>query len=265
VFNSLKDKVVLITGASRGIGRACAISFASKGAKVVITARDQHDLQETLNRMKNVSSGNNLLLIAEDLTDRERIKPLIDEVVDRFGVIDILVNNAGQNINGRVEDLDTTKLNYIFQLNFFAPLWLMQEVIPIMKSRHSGQIINISSIAGSRGFPYGGGYCASKFALNGLTESARVELAQYNIDLLLVMPAGTETHFNSSAIKCSKDFGVRSDVSLMKPEYVANKIVKAAERKNRTLVIGFKGKVILSLNWFCGKITDTLLRKLFKL
>ncbi len=263
--NSLKSKVVLVTGASRGIGRACAIRFASKGANVVITSRNQINLQETLSEMKKVGNNNEMLLIESDATDQKKIKSLIREVIDKYGTIDILVNNAGQNISGSIEDLDTTKLNYIFQLNVFGPLWFMQEVIPIMKNRKSGQIINISSIAGRRGFPFGGGYCASKFALNGLTETARVELIKHNIHVLLVMPAGTDTHFNADTIKCSKGFEDRSGISLMSPDYVADKIIKAVERKSRTVVIGSKGKVILSLNWLSGKITDLLLKNVFKL
>ena len=263
--NSLKSKVVLVTGASRGIGKACAIHFASKGAKVAITGRDQGDLQATFDSMKTVGNDNEVLLVTCDLTDREKVRFLIDKVVDRFGTIDILVNNAGQNISGAIEDLDTTNLNYIFQLNVFGPLWLMQGVIPIMKSRQSGQIINVSSIAGRRGFPFGGGYCASKFALNGLTEVARVELAKYNIHVLLVMPAGTDTNFISDTIRCSQDFVERANVSLMKPEYVAGQIVKALEKKKRAVIIGNKGKVILTLNWLSGKIADVLLRKVYKI
>ena len=265
MVDTFKSKVVLVTGASRGIGRACAIRFASKGANVVITARNQSNLQETLIEMEKVGNNNEMLLIEGDVTDREKTRSLVREVLDRFGKIDVLINNAGQNISGAIEDIDTTNLNYIFKLNFFAPLWFMQGVIPIMKSRQNGQIINISSIAGSRGFPFGGGYSASKFALNGMTEAARVELAKYNIHVLLVMPAGTDTQFNSDTIRCSPEFEERTGVSLMKSEYVANKVIEAVEKKRRTIVIGNKGKIILSLNWLCGRLTDALLRKLFKL
>jgi short-subunit dehydrogenase len=175
------------------------------------------------------------------------------------------VNNAGQNITGKIEELDTVKLEYIFKLNFFGPLWLTQEVIPVMKNQQSGQIINVSSIAGGRGIPFGGGYCASKFALNGLTETMRVELAKYNIHVMLVMPAGIDTHFNADTIKCSQNFPDRTDVSLMDPKYVARKIIAAAEKKRRTLIIGNKGKILLSINWLCGNIADFMLRKAFKL
>ena len=262
---SLTSKVVVITGASKGLGRACAIHFASKGAKVAVIARDQSGLQKTLSDMKIAGNGADVISVNADVTDRTQVKSLIKKVADTFGSIDILVNNAGQNISGKIEELNTTKLDYIFRLNFFGPLWLMQEVIPIMKRKQCGQIINVSSIAGRRGFPFGGGYCASKFALNGLTETARVELAKHNIHVMLVMPAGIDTQFNADTIKCSRDFAERTDVSLMTPEYVADKIIRAAERKKRTVVIDNKGKVILSLNWLSGTIVDVLLRKLFKL
>lgn len=259
----LKGKVVLITGASRGIGRACAVCFAKRGANIIITARSKEDLQVTASLVQK--EGVRVLQEVADITERKNIKTLFQRAKEEFGRIDILINNAGCNLSGNVIDLDTDKLNYIFRLNFFAPLWCIQGVLPIMRSQGSGQIINISSIGGKRAIPFTGGYCASKFALNGLTEALRVELSGSNINVILVCPSGTDTDFYENTIKSTpgsaQPFKAKNP---MEPEEVAEKILQTSLMQKREIIIGRRGKILIFLNRLNGAIVDCLLAKMFR-
>ncbi len=257
---SFNNKKVLITGATRGIGRACAIALASKGADVCLVGRDKKDLENVANAVK--SYGNRFLAINADITIYAKVVEVVEQTKDKFGRIDLLINNAGVALNGPVDGIEPSDIEYTFKLNFFAATWFIQQVLPIMKSQNDGRIINISSIAGKRGFPFLGGYCASKFALNGLTESLRVELHSSGIKVLLVCPGGVDTAFYRDGIGDTSNKGVDTS-KYMTPEYVSNQILDAICNDRREITLGLKGKIILFLNWFSKNLVDKLLSRMF--
>jgi len=254
-------KTVLITGASRGIGKACATRFSEQGANLVLASRSEEDLEVTRASLIN---GNRILTVPTDVTELSQVKQLFQKVKDEFGHLDVLINNAGRSMSGAVAEIDLEKIEFLFRLNFLAPLWCIQEAIPIMRGQGTGHIVNISSIAGKRGVPFYGAYCASKAALNGLTESLRVELKNTNIKVLLVCPAGTETNFYSDGLRSTpNDFKLPKD-KLMTPERVSSDILSAISKGKGEVIIGEKGKVLVFLSKVSYSLVDFLLAKVFK-
>ena len=173
---TIEDKVIIVTGASSGIGRALALALGRERARLVLVARRESRLKEL-----QAEIGGETLSLPLDLRDRAQVEQMIRSTKDRFGRIDVLVNNAGFGFLGSVESTPQSVVREIFDLNFEAPLLACQLVIPLMRAQGSGHIINVSSVVGRRAMPFGGIYCATKFALNGISESLRVELKDSNI------------------------------------------------------------------------------------
>jgi short-subunit dehydrogenase len=189
----IAEKVIIITGASSGIGRETALILAREGAKLVLVARRPEPLEKV--RSELAVTGASILVLSLDLKRREDVERMVKVTRERFGRIDVLINNAGFGFFGTVENTPPSVVKDIFALNFEAALYATQLVIPVMRAQKSGQIINISSVAGKRGLPLSGIYCATKFALDGLTQSLRLELKDSGIDVSLVNPAATDTAF----------------------------------------------------------------------
>jgi len=193
---TIADKVIIITGASSGIGRATALALGRQGAKLVLVARRENLLHEIESEVR--SRGTEALSMRLDLREEEQVRKMIHMTRERFSRIDVLINNAGFGFYGSVENTPADVVREIFDLNFIAPLLACQLVIPIMRAQGGGQIIAVSSVAGKRGLPLSGIYCATKFALNGLSESLRVELRDSGIDVSIINPAATYTEFGES-------------------------------------------------------------------
>jgi short-subunit dehydrogenase len=187
---AIKDKVVIITGASSGIGRSTALALGREHAKLVLVARRENRLKEL---EKEIGGGT--LSLALDLRDKTQVERMIRSTVEQYGRIDVLINNAGFGFLGTVENTPPSVVREIFDLNFDAPLIASQLAIPIMRAQGGGHIINVSSVVGKRAFPLSGIYCATKFALNGISESLRIELKGSNIDVSIINPAATQTEF----------------------------------------------------------------------
>ncbi len=185
MVRNIANKVIIITGASSGIGRETALLLAREGARLVLVARRDRLLQELPADLR----------LPLDLTRREDVQQMIADTRGKFGRIDVLINNAGFGFFGTVESTPPQVVKEIFALNFEAPFTAIQLVIPLMREQKSGQIINISSVAGKRGLPLSGVYSATKFALDGLTQALRLELKDSGIDVCLINPAGTQTEF----------------------------------------------------------------------
>ena len=211
---SIRDKVIIVTGASRGIGKATALLLAEKGAKVVIAARNKTDLEKTAQEIKNKSKNGECLAVVTDVTKEENIKNLVQSAFKKFGRIDILVNNAGIGINKPVVDFATEDWNQTIDTNLKAPFLASREVLPIMIKQKGGQIINISSGAGKNPIANYAAYCASKFGLIGFSESLALEVRNYNIKVSVLLPGTTATYFSSHSAKGGYASGVK------KREYV---------------------------------------------
>ena len=183
-----RDSVVLVTGASSGIGRATALAFAHAGANVAVAARRKELLEELA-----AEAARDVLVLPTDVTRRDGVAGCIDAVHERFGRIDVVVNNAGVLIPGRLDQIAASDLDAMLHVNLFGQLFVMQEALRVMGPRGDGVIVNVASLAGRRGYTPLGGYCATKFALVGLTEAVREELAERGIHAALVLPGIVET------------------------------------------------------------------------
>lgn len=191
----LAEQVILITGASSGIGAALAEQLALKfpGIRLVLAARNQEKLAQVAERCQK--AGAEVLVVPTDLTNPEQVKALPEKTLEQFGQIDVLVNNAGYGQMGAVELIPTPAVQRQFQVNLLGPLALIQALIPILRDRGGGRIVNVSSLGGRIAFPFGGLYSASKFALEGLSDALRRELDPFKIKIIVVEPGPVSTGF----------------------------------------------------------------------
>lgn len=193
VESALADRVILITGASAGIGEAVAMAAAVPGATLVLAARREgilRTIQEVLTHR-----GCRVLVIPTDMGDPEQVQRLAEQVLDTCGRVDILVNNAGYGQMGPLEILPLEAIQRQFQVNVFGVVQLTQALIPAMRAQKYGRIINISSVVGHISMPFNGIYSASKHALEALSDALRVELAPFGIQVVVVEPGPVATEF----------------------------------------------------------------------
>lgn len=255
-----KEKVVIVTGASSGIGKELAIKFAMEGARVVLSARREEKLKEISEGINKM--GGKSIFVKSDVSEREDVKKLYQRALEEFSRVDILVNNAGVGLYGEVEKLDDDSLLKIFRTNVFGPLYCIQEAIPIMKRQGGGHIVNISSVAGRRAMPGVAGYAMTKFALHALSESLRIELLPYNIKVTVISPGLIKTDFPDHAMRAQGTPAMFSKESRnMTAERCAEIILDAIYKKKREQVITAGGKFIVFMNKFFPSITDWLVAK----
>lgn len=234
----LKDKVVVVTGASMGIGEATAKAFADEGASVVLCSREAARAEEARRRISHLDRT---MAVACDVRDTAQIDRLVAATLARFGRVDVWVNNAGHGLLDAVETMDPAKVRAMFDTNFFGALAGMQAAIPVMKKQGGGTIINISSVAGHLAVPYMSAYCASKHALNAISKAARVELKPVNIHVLTVCPGFIRTNFGVNALKGQEvrrfNEKLRAGISA---ERCAAAIVDACVKGKREIVVPAK-------------------------
>ena len=239
--SSLKGKVAVVTGASRGIGAAIAEALAEEGCRMVLAARSVDRLEEVAAYLTG-RHGNAVLTIPTDIGDESQARNLIERAADQFGAVDILVNNAGVGIYGAVDELRLDDLRHVFEVNFFGPMAAMQEAVRVMRQHGGGTIVNVSSIVGKFPQPLGGGYTATKFALQGASGAARAELKRDNIDVVLICPGLTDTEFSEhsriSVPGAEHRQGQRHSLGQgIEPERVGRRTVKAIKRGEREVYI----------------------------
>lgn len=236
----IDGKVVLITGASEGIGAACAEAFRRKGARLSLTARSREKLA--------AAAGPEDLITAGDLTEAAVRQQVVERTLERFGAIDILVNNAGVGLYTPSWQTPLATARRLFELNFFAALELIQLVAPSMRERGGGMIVNISSIAGKIAFPWLTLYCASKFALNALGDGLRMELAGSGIRVLTVCPGHVLTGFTAHALEGRPPAAVTGRRwAAITAEDCARAVVRGVEREVRTIVVPRVGWLLVAL------------------
>lgn len=231
----VKDKVVIITGASEGIGRAAALCFAKAGTRTVLAARSAEKLANLAAEIGGL--GRLCLAVPTDMRNRAEVERLAAQTVEHFGRVDILVNNAGQAAAGAVADVNPEHFRQIMELNVFGVLYAIQAVVPYMRQAGGGMIINISSMVSKMRLPGLGTYAATKTALNMLSDTARVELAPHGIKVTTVYPRMTATDFGRNSLgdqrmraeQRSSAPAPRPGMVIDTAEYVAEKILLAAQ------------------------------------
>jgi NAD(P)-dependent dehydrogenase (short-subunit alcohol dehydrogenase family) len=181
-----ESKVWFVTGSSRGLGRSFVEAALSRGDRVAATAR------KSLTEL-TATYGDAVLPLTLDVTDKATVFGAVEQAHAYFGRLDVVVNNAGYGLTGAVEELEETQVRDQFETNFFGPLWVAQAALPYLREQGDGRIIQISSVAGLTGLPMGGAYCASKWALEGLSEVLAQEVAGFGIKVTVVAPGGYAT------------------------------------------------------------------------
>jgi len=220
----IANKVIVVTGASSGIGRAVALALAREHARLVLVARREPLLESLAEEVRK--EGGIALVLPLDLRDKTQVEKMILSTREEFGRIDVLINNAGFGYLGTVEETPPGVVREIFDLNFGAPLLASQLVIPIMTAQGGGHIINVSSVVGRRGLPLNGIYCATKFALQGISESLRLEVKDAGIDVSIVSPAATESEFGDNVRRGRVKAKFKAPGGVQSAEAVARSIVE---------------------------------------
>jgi short-subunit dehydrogenase len=260
ITRPLRDARTLITGASGGIGRALAREFAARGARLVLNARRREELEAVADELR--SGGREVETVVGDVTSPEVRREMRERAESRFGGLDILVNNAGVGAFGRFDEADATRLRKIMEVDFFAAVELIRESLPLIRRGTKPLVVNISSILGRRGIPLAAEYCAAKFALQGLSESLRAELAPAGIGVLVVSPGTTETGFFDNVLEMRSKLPWRKPGTRgTSPEYVARRTAWAVEHDKAEIVPSWSGKLMLLANRLFPRLVDAAMRR----
>lgn len=236
-----QDHVVIITGASAGIGRALAVELAGQGAHVVVCARREERLQQLAAECNKL--GGEVLVVPADVTDEDQCKTLIDEAMTRFGRLDMLINNAGMAASALFEDFPNLQLfKHTMSVNFYGAVYCTYYALPHLK-RSRGRIVAVSSLGGKAAVPYNTPYCSSKYALHGFYDSLRMELMPHGVSCTVVCPSWVATEFHEAQLtRDGKPRGPQGRVyytkRTMTSERCAGIILKAAEKRRREVLMG---------------------------
>jgi short-subunit dehydrogenase len=256
-----KDKVVIVTGGTDGIGRALVNSLIEKGAKVATCGRNQDKLYE----LQLLFPGKTLHTLVADVSRKEDCERLISSTVKNFGGIDMIINNAGVSMRALVEDLDVSVIEKVMDINFYGSVYCTKFALPYIKER-KGTIVGVSSIAGYRGLPGRSGYSASKFALQGWLEALRTELLDSGVNVMWVCPGFTTSNIRNAALNKTGDQQGESPMDeskMMSSDECAAHILQAVKKRKRTLVLTFTGKRTIFMNKFFPSLTDKMVRNFF--
>lgn len=256
LLGSLRDQVVLVTGASSGIGHEAALTFGRLGASVALVARRRAPLEEAAATITH--AGGRALIVPTDVSDIRAARAAVSTVQRRWRRLDILVNNAGILLPAPVERLTMSDFDTMLRVNLYGALFMMQAALRSMRRQGTGTIINVASLAGRRGVTPLGGYCASKFALVGLTEALRMELNDSKIHVGLVLPGVVETPMVQNVKQ--EDLSGWPAALNMPPEWVVAAILLAARFRLREVSVPPGAATIELLGALAPGIADTLIR-----
>jgi len=247
----------LLTGGSSGIGRALATQLVVEGAQLLVLARRPERLAELASSTANAAGR--LEVLAGDITVPDVRQAAIEQMQQLYGGMDLLVNNAGIGAAGVFSDAPPERLRRVMEVNFFAATEMVRLSLPLLKTGNWPMIVNVGSILGHRGIPGSAEYCASKFALQGFSESLRAELAPAGIDVLVVSPGTTQTEFFERSIDAA--LNRRPDRQGMDPAVVARRTIAAIRRGKHEIVVGASGRLLVWANRLFPRLLDSLLAR----
>ncbi|MFZ4058317.1 MAG: SDR family oxidoreductase [Ferruginibacter sp.] len=256
-----KNKVIAITGGSEGIGKALIDALIPMGAKIATCGRSQ----DKLYNLQVQYSKHMLHTIVADVSKYEDCRNFIESTINTFGGIDILINNAGISMRSTLQDADVDVFRRVMDVNFFGTVYCTKLAINSIIER-KGIVVGVSSIAGYRGLPGRSGYSASKHAVNGWLEAVRTELLNTGVHVMWVCPGFTRSNIRNVALNNKGQEQGESPLNerdLMSSQECAGHILKAIEKKKRTLVLSFSGKETVFLNKFFPSLADKLVRNFF--
>ena len=249
---------VIVTGASSGIGRALVVELIRGGASVVALARRDERLQQL---ESEVAAPDRFACIAGDVTNKSDRAAAIELCRQRFGGLDALVNNAGIGALGPLAEADEARLRQVFEVNFFAAAEFTRETLQFLRQGTSPIVVNVGSVLGHFAVPGKSEYCASKFALHGLSDALQIELGREGIDLLLVSPSTTSSEFFDRAI--GEREASASRFGSMTPEAVARRIVRAMRTGRREIILSAGGNLLVWLDRLCPPLAHWLVSRWF--
>ncbi|MDR0907625.1 MAG: SDR family oxidoreductase [Rikenellaceae bacterium] len=260
-MKDFKDKVVVITGASSGIGEALAYEFGALGAKVVCAARSGDRL--TLVADNIIAQGGEAVAVATDVSREDDCRQLIDAAVLAFGGVDVLVCNAGISMRAILDDVELDVLRRLVDVNFWGTVYCVKYALPYLQKAR-GSIVGVSSVAGLHGLPGRTGYSASKYAMTGFLETVRIENLHKGLHVMVACPGFTATNVRFTAL--TKDGSPqgqtpREEGKMMSAEEVAQRIIKGIRRRKRLLLMEWEGR---GTHWI-KKFAPSLLDRLFYL
>lgn len=254
-----KERTALITGASSGIGRETALALARRGTSVVLAARRKDRIDALAEEIRE--SGGKALAIQTDVSRVEEVDRLFEIALQQYQRLDWLINNAGAGLFASIEETTPEQMERIWRTNFMGTFYCIRNAIPVMKKQGQGHILTISSMAGMRGTPMNGAYCATKFAQAGLMDTLRRELKE--IVCTLVLPGSTETEF-IQAMENPGNRKVQHSGFVQDAATVAKAIVQAIERPSARVITQKFGRTLLVFNAISPEWTDWLVRKTIK-
>ena len=257
--NKFKDKVIIVTGASSGIGRACAFEFANNNAKIILASRREEELIKLENKIKE--KGGQASSIVTDVRKIDDCQNLINKTVKKYGKIDILINNAGISMRASFEELDLSVIKDLMDTNFYGAVYCTKFALPYLL-KQKGTVIGISSISGLTPLPGRTGYCASKYAMDGFLNTLRLENKRRGLNVLVVHPGFTSSNIRNIALnkngKPQKETP-RNEEEMMSAERVAQIITKATLKRERDLILTPQGRLVVWLHKNFPGITDRII------
>ncbi|MBI4461800.1 MAG: SDR family oxidoreductase [Acidobacteria bacterium] len=254
----LRDQVAIVTGASSGIGAAIARAFAAEGASLVLAARSEERLREVAD---SLAGAKRTVIVPTDVRELGQVRRMVERTVEEFGGVDILVNNAGIGMYAPYDQADWAYFRELWEVNFFAAAYAMREVLPLMKQRRRGTIVNISSVAGRIPLPFLSSYCSTKFALNALSDGVRTEVAGDGIRVVVICPGRVQTPFHSRAYYHEGHTGYRGRIGRgITAERVARATLRAVLSGQREVVIPWVLRLAIGFRKLFPALTDRLIR-----
>lgn len=254
----MKDKVVIITGATSGIGKALAFEFGQRGSSVVITGRRGGELEDVAKGLKEMKVS--VLAIPSDVSKEEDTVRIIDETIKQFGKIDILINNAGISMRALFEDVNMDVFKKVMDINFFGTVQCTKHALPyILQTK--GSIVGISSINGKRATPARSAYSASKYAMEGFLEALRMEVMKRGVHVLSVCPGFTTSNIRNVALTADgqpQGESPRDETKMMSAEETAHHIYRAIVKRKRDLVLTPQGKLAVWLTKLFPVLMDKI-------
>lgn len=253
----MKNKVVIITGASSGIGKALAEKFAREGSKLVLAARRTDKLEE----LEQQLTGVEIVSVKTDVSKEEDCRNLIEKAIERFGQIDVLINNAGISMRALFDDVDLDVLKRLMDVNFWGTVYCTRYALPWLQQTN-GSLVGVISIAGYVGLPGRTGYSASKFAIRGFLDTIRIENLKKGLHVLVAAPGFTASEVRKVSLTSDgSPQGVtpRNEEKMMSAEECASHIYRAVIKRKRQLILTFvEGKLTVFLGKFLPKLLDKL-------
>ena len=255
----LKNARVIVTGASQGIGRAIALEFGRRGARLALASRNRPALDEVAALIN--ADGGSAIVIPTDVTAAGAVEQLAQDTIRELGGIDILVNNAGIGMTAPIGDASSSDVEALFALNVLAAAAAIRAVVPIMRAQHDGMIINISSMAGRIVIPRIGYYSATKFALTAIGDALRMEEADRGIKVMNVFPGTTRSSFDENRLG-TRGRQAHQRWPPVSAEKVAKRVANAVEHNQRSVYVSwFPDRAAVAANWLAGWAITAVLRR----